>query len=169
MLLAIDVDYQGNTAYIAGIGFDKFNDQTEQSIYTSTLENIMPYQPGQFYQRELPCIIHLLEEHNLQAEIIVIDGFVWLDGISQPGLGAHLYQTLQKKVAIVGVAKNSFNRIGEDFQLYRGSSKHPLYITTAGMEQKAAIAAIKLMHGEYRLPTLLKKVDLLCRQLHKNQ
>jgi len=167
MILAIDVDYQDNTAYIAGVAFEHFSDTTELTTYTSQLHNILPYQPGQFYQRELPCILKLLEEHNLTPNTLIIDGFVWLDGKSKKGLGAHLYDALQKKTPIIGVAKGSFNRISDDYCVYLGDSQKPLYITCIDIPLNQAIEAIKHMSGNNRMPDLIKKADTLCRELGK--
>ena len=164
MILAVDVDYKNNDAYIAGVLFEKWSDEKETSKFKSTLNNIEEYESGKFYRRELPCIIKLIEEHNLKSEIIVIDGFVWLDGKVKPGLGAYLYEALEDKVAIIGVAKKSFIGISSKYKLYRGKSKKPLYVTSAGIELIEAMPNIEKMAGENRIPILLKIVDRLCRE-----
>ena len=64
-------------------------------------------------------------------------------------------------------AKNSFNNISEKFQLYRGESRKPLYITCVGFDLDKAINAVKQMHGKFRLPDLLKKADRECRALEQ--
>ena len=163
MILAIDVDYRGDKGYIAGVAFNHFNDEVEENIYTSIHHNVMPYAPGRFYQRELPCILTLLQQHNLTPDIIIIDGFVWLDGDSQAGLGAHLYRAINENAAVIGVAKNSFNKMDDKFKVYRGESLKPLYVTSVGIDLDQAINAIKNMHGKYRSPDLLKKADSECR------
>jgi deoxyribonuclease V len=38
-----------------------------------------------------------------------------------------------------------------------------LFITAAGVSLERAADYIKAMHGPFRLPTLLKRVDQLCR------
>ena len=42
--------------------------------------------------------------------LIVIDGFVYLDDEGGYGLGGHLYECLERRVQIVGVAKSPFKR-----------------------------------------------------------
>lgn len=121
--------------------------------------------PGQFYRRELPCILKLIEEHQIVADSIVIDGFVYLDGKSRPGLGKHLYDALQGKISVLGVAKRPFKGIAQECELHRGMSGRPLYITSIGMPLSEAKSHIKSMYGEYRMPALLKKVDRISKAM----
>lgn len=164
MVLMVDVDYRNSEAYIAGVVFENWSDIEESAIYKSKINDIEEYEPGKFYRRELPCILKLIQEHNLKPDTIVIDGFVWLDGEFKPGLGAYLYYALDCKVPIIGVAKKSFADISSKFKLLRGKSKKPLFITCSGIEIEEAIANIKIMYGENRIPILLKKADQLCRR-----
>ena len=55
------------------------------------------------------------------------------------------------------------NSIGTDYSLLRGDRIKPLFITVAGDALPGAREAIAAMHGQCRVPTLLKKVDHLCR------
>jgi deoxyribonuclease V len=164
MILAVDVDYRGLSAKVAGVTFSEWDAEEEDEIYVSYVEGIAEYVPGSFYKRELPCILALLSEHNLSPDIIVVDGFVYLNGIDMPGLGKHLHDALDKNIAIVGVAKRIFKGINNDFALCRGESKNPLYITSEGISTNQARDAIARMHGKHRHPTLLKKVDSICRE-----
>jgi deoxyribonuclease V len=163
--LAVDVYYEKTTAVVAGIGFVHWTDKEPETSHVSTIEQTGGYIPGQFYQRELPCILRLLDEHQLSPTHIIIDGYVYLDGHSRPGLGKHLYDALSGKVKIIGVAKNPFKGISAEYTLHRGASVKPLYITCAGMMLAEAKSCIAAMHGPYRIPTLLKTVDQLCRTL----
>ena len=45
----------------------------------------------------------------------------------------------------------------------RGKSQTPLFITAAGIDVHTAASFIQSMHGKFRIPTLLKQVDQLCR------
>ena len=47
--------------------------------------------------------------------------------------------------------------------IYRGDSAKPLFVTAVGMTLEEAKAHIASMHGEHRIPTLLRRVDQLCR------
>ena len=163
MILAVDVDYRKNNhAVIAGIVFKNWQDEEATKIIVTNLDNIEDYISGQFYKRELPCILKLLNEIQYTLKCIVIDGYVFLDE-NKKGLGAYLYEALDKKIPVIGVAKTAFKNISSDTYLYRGESKKPLYITAAGIELEEAKKSIKKMYGKYRFPKLLKEVDSICR------
>lgn len=164
MILAVDVDYDDSSASVAGVMFENWDDEVPEDIYISRVVGVADYVPGSFYKRELPCILALLTEHKLTPEVIVIDGFVYLNGVDEPGLGKHLYDALDGKIAVIGVAKRAFKGIDEKFATYRGGSKNPLYVTAEGVGVRDARRAVETMHGKYRNPTLLKKVDQVCRQ-----
>lgn len=163
MKLAVDVHYVGFFATVAGISFVDWTDSQPLCAYTCSLADVLEYQSGQFFKRELPCILKLLSLHQLQPEIIVIDGYVFLDGDSQPGLGKHLYDSLGGEAAVIGVAKNPYRGIDQKTKLFRGASKKPLYVTTIGIELTKALQYVLSMHGNTRIPTLLKRVDQLSR------
>jgi deoxyribonuclease V len=120
------------------------------------------YEPGAFYKRELPLLLDVLANAAPVPHALIIDGYVWLDALNRPGLGAHFYEALGRKHAIVGVAKTSFAGSAWCAQVLRGASARPLYVTAVGMDQQDAADAVRRMHGA-RLPTLLKRVDALAR------
>ena len=117
-------------------------------------------------KRELPVIISLLSSITISiVDTIVVDGYVNLGNKSLKGLGAYLYDYLNKKLPIVGVAKTKFgpsNNITRE--ILRGNSKKPLYITSAGIELSKASSCILKMHGDYRIPYIPKLVDLKTRE-----
>jgi deoxyribonuclease V len=165
MILAVDVDYrEKETAKIAGILFDNWTNPKPKRVITSMIEEVAPYVSGQFYKRELPCILRLLQTLETLPEYIIVDGYVFLDN-QKMGLGAYLYEALDKKVAIIGVAKSAFRNISEECFVYRGKSKKPLYVTAVGIDFQEAKSVIRKMHGDYRFPSLLKEVDRLCREV----
>ncbi|WP_298608154.1 endonuclease V [uncultured Thiothrix sp.] len=166
MILAIDVHYLNDQAFGSALSFTQWNTEQPEDIYHTQLAGIADYEPGQFYKRELPCILQLLEEHKLLPEIIIIDGYVML-GESRAGLGSYLYKALKQQVKIIGVAKRAFIGISEDSKILRGASQNPLFISSLGLELDEAKSAILKMHGVHRLPTLLKLVDSLCREQAK--
>jgi deoxyribonuclease V len=145
------------------VAFDDWADKAPCASYASSVDNVGAYIPGQFYRRELPCILRLLTEHSLSPEYILIDGYVYLDGFARPGLGRHLYDALQHRVKIIGVAKNPFDSIPDECRLYRGGSKRPLYITCAGEALPVCKQFVASMHGSHRYPDLLKQVDRISR------
>ena len=162
MILAIDVQYEGDVGYVAGVMFEEWSASSPLSEHASSVTNIAAYEPGSFYKRELPCILQLLREHKLQPSTIVVDGYVFLDGKALPGLGKRLFNALSHRATVVGVAKEPYAGISDEFALLRGRSKKPLYITSTGNPEYAR-KCIAGMHGNNRIPVLLKRVDQLCR------
>ena len=79
-------------------------------------------------------------------------------------IGKQLYDALHGKTKIIGVAKNPFSGISDEYKIYRDLSKKPLYVTCAGEELSAAKAHVLSMYGTHRIPFMLKKVDQVCRQ-----
>ena len=160
---ALDVQYNNNeNAVVACIGFENWDDKKPLYIKTHLIEKIEPYQAGLFYKRELPCLLEALKGLN-NIEYIVVDGYVWLEEENHSGLGMYLYNALDRKIPIIGVAKNRFNNTPKKCELLRGESKKPLYISTVDIELEEAKRYIASMDGKYRFPTLLKDVDSLAR------
>ncbi len=96
-------------------------------------------------------------------EIIVIDGYVTLGNDEKEGLGAHLYSALNSNIPVIGVAKNRFAGTPGKNEVYRGQSRQPLFVTCKGVDINDAKEFVRKMHGEHRLPTLIKAVDRECR------
>lgn len=167
MILAIDVQYDDDSALVAGVLFDKWPDAEPRRCLTKRVHDIKPYEPGNFYKRELPCIVSLLTEISECLEVIIVDGFVTLGQEPRKGLGMHLFDTLNGKTAVVGVAKKAFKDTPEICEVLRGKSSKPLYITAVGIDLEEAITAVSSMHGKHRTPTLLKMADQLCRGIQK--
>lgn len=163
MISCVDVDYRGNSAVAACVLFHEWSDENAAVEYVEIVHDIEPYQPGRFYLRELPCLLRVLEKVVEPLSIIVIDGYVWLDSSQRPGLGAKLYEAIEQALPIIGVAKSSFAG-SSAISVIRGKSSTPLFVTSVGIDTQTAAQFIRQMHGSYRIPTLLKRVDSLCRQ-----
>lgn len=165
MNLAVDVHYREETALVAGVLFaDRRTCEPDQELIAS-VPIVAGYEPGRFYRRELPCLLELLNRVDPPPSCIVIDGYVYLDRDQKPGLGKYLYDALNGQAVVIGVAKNRFEGTPAEAELIRGNSRRPLYVTAAGLGQAEAKQFIQEMCGRFRLPTLLKKVDHLCRGL----
>ncbi|UOQ68074.1 endonuclease V [Hymenobacter volaticus] len=165
MIVALDVYYRQEEAKAVGVTFEAWHSTVLTSKHEVTLSGLEPYEPGAFYKRELPCLLAVLEQINLaEVECLVIDGYVVLDDDGRPGLGWHLYQHLEEKVPVVGVAKTRFFHSGRQvIGVLRGQSMTPLYVTSAGINVEAAAAFIEKMAGPFRMPTLLQELDSLTR------
>jgi deoxyribonuclease V len=166
MIAAFDTYYFDSKAKTVCVTFFKAESEDPERIYYEILDNIEEYISGEFYKRELPCILSLLRKLNEKIELIIIDGFVYLDDMNKLGLGGHLYEFLDGKVPVIGVAKNNFATIKSNKrELFRGKSERPLYITAIGIDIDKAVDFIKRMDGQYRIPTLLKKLDTLTKEI----
>jgi deoxyribonuclease V len=162
MLVCLDVDYRDDHAMAAGLMFDQWDSAKPIAQEVVKVSPIQPYEPGAFYKRELPCLQAVLQRfQGHPIETIIIDAFVEL-GPGHPGLGWHLYQALGQTIPVVGVAKTAFHSAQAE-EVYRGQSQTPLYVTSLGLTVQQAADQVRRMHGPYRLPTLLKQVDRLCR------
>ena len=157
MILAFDTYYFDNKAKTVCLAFENWETSDEHQVFTEILEGISDYISGEFYKRELPCIISLYEKINTEnIEAIIIDGFVYLDDNEKLGLGGHLYNSLNKKIPIIGVAKTNFATIETNKKaLLRGSSLKPLYITAIGIDLETATENIKNLSGPNRMPDIL--------------
>ena len=176
--LATDTYYYKDRAKTVGIIFNSWEDSEPAEIIHSWLsaDKYGPYIPGEFYKRELPCIINLFKEHNIdlkEFDTIILDGLARLPGSSTEGLGAHLEDKIQElwpdldfydRPSIMGIAKTKFGDVENDpgtSVVHRGTAKTPLYVNTTWHLMSSADAAenLKKMHGDNRIPTLLKLLD----------
>ncbi|WP_299248064.1 endonuclease V [uncultured Aquimarina sp.] len=171
MILAIDVYYYSTKAKAVGVIFEKWNDSRPKEIKSVYLSDIQQYESDNFYKRELPCIISLLQKIDLsKIEIIIVDSFVYLDDNKKLGLRGYLHEYLEGNMPILGVAKNSFHLNKKNvIEVYRGDSKKPLYISSIGQDLELSAELVRNMHGNYRFPTILKILDQETRDIKKNK
>ena len=161
MILAFDSYYFEDTAKTIAIQFDSWETATPTKVYSEVLDGIAEYEPGAFYKRELPCILSLLGQVNLdEIDFIMVDSYVLLNDEGKLGLGGYLYHELNKKIPVIGVAKTGFhnNKLNSKELLPR-ESKKPLHISAIGITLQEAYEHIKSMHGAYRMPTISLLVD----------
>lgn len=162
MIVALDVQYTEDTGKVAGVYFDTWTSERSSRDSWRWVTPIEPYVSGQFYKRELPCLLALLKHSDLYVDCVVIDGYV--DTTSGcPGLGRHLYDALGQTTPVVGVAKTNFHGTSAVPVLRGRASLKPLFVTAAGMDVNEAAHCVQLMHGAHRIPTLLKRADFLAR------
>lgn len=162
MIIAIDVHYKEGIAKTVSIEFDDWQASQPNKVHVIEIPETAEYVPGQFYKRELPCILEVLKLSDLsKVDLIIVDGYVFLDDAGKKGLGGYLFDALGEQVPIVGVAKRSFHSIDKLVRpIFRGVSKNPLFITSIGLELEKVATKIPIMHGDYRIPTLLKILDV---------
>ena len=163
MTLAFDSYYSEDKAKTVCLAFKDWSDSKPTNIYEEITSGIAEYEPGAFYKRELPCILSLLDKIKpeiKEIKTIIIDGFVILNDQNKQGLGAHLFEKLDSKIPVIGVAKSGFHGNKKNVkELLRGESKKPLFISAIGIELETAFEHIKSMDGSFRIPTLLQTLD----------
>lgn len=162
MIIAVDVHYAEHAVTTACAGVLRWEDATTayERVHHSE-EAPAPYEPGQFYKRELPHVLRAIAEVPRPMATIIVDGHVWLKH-DEPGLGAHLFTALREQIPIVGVAKKKY-RDGVALPVLRGQSVQPLFVTAVGIDVTRTAELVRVMHGPHRLPTLLKRTDQLAR------
>lgn len=171
MKLAMDVQYDDPRAKAAGVVFRAWEETRPLAEYAIDIDRVQDYVPGEFYRREMPCLLQLirwvLEKHPADQppiETLIVDGFVYLG--DSWGLGRHLLEQVRAEAltptAVIGVAKTSFKG-ARPVEVLRGQSARPLFVTAEGTPANAAADGLRAMHGEHRIPTLLKRVDRLAR------
>ncbi len=162
MIAAIDAHYRDTFARFVCITFEDWSDENPLATHVVELPNVGEYVPGEFYKRELPGMLEVLKKVRLEdLSCIIVDGYVFLDDQERPGLGYRLYEQLGCRIPVVGVAKTRFfenNKVVTE--VLRGTSQKPLFITGTGMEAAEAAAKVKAMAGEFRIPHLLKLLDM---------
>lgn len=163
MIACFDVHYYQDYARASCIVFDK-KEEKVIAEYMAEIKGVKDYLPGQFYQRELPCILRVLKKVKENIDLIIIDGFIWVKG-REKGLGAHFYQTINCKTPIIGVAKSYLNGSTAFVSICRGQSSKPLYVSAIGIDLNYAARLIKNLKGDFRIPDILKKVDKLARNI----
>jgi deoxyribonuclease V len=163
VLACADVHYREHEAQGALLLFTDWGAAAATEQHLVRLPAAAEYRPGHFYERELPVLLALLARVDQPLTAVVIDGYVWLGVAGEKGLGAHLYEALDRSVPVVGVAKTAFKGSSFAVPVLRGSATRPLYVTAAGMGTEVAAEHVRAMHGPHRVPTLLKEVDRLSR------
>lgn len=172
--LAIDIYYEEDSAHVVGIMFESLeHDSVPSEIYECFSAVESGYISGQFYKRELPPIIDLLENYiglsriSAEVEMIILDGFYMLSNNNE-GLGKHLESYLDSKgikVEIMGIAKSgvsSFSQFAQSCIRGKHGTTSPLWVN-GSVRGKNYSKLVKKMSGEYRLPDILKYLDNLTK------
>lgn len=162
----LDVHYEGEAARAACVLVESWEADAPSATFVQDIEAVEPYEPGSFYRRELPCLVSVLRLLPSAPDAVVIDGYVWLASLDRAGLGAWLYESLCRATPVVGIAKTAFAGAESSdcvTQVFRGSSRHPLFVTAAGMELEAAARHVRAMAGKHRIPEIVRTADQLSR------
>jgi deoxyribonuclease V len=164
-IACLDVAYSSMAAAAACVMIQSWDAKSANWIQVRRFDSSPErYEPGAFYKRELPLLMPIISEFEDAIEVIVIDGYVWLDTDSQPGLGGHLFSSLGGRIPVIGIAKTRYRNDTWSTPVLRGESQQPLFVTSAGIETKTAAECVCRMHGDYRIPTILAFADRAARK-----
>lgn len=160
----VDVQYNGSHGTAAMVCVEDWGNSDVYSKHVIHRDQCGEYEPGQFFRRELPCLLQVIKSSPKVPEVVVVDGYVWLDSEHRQGLGAKLFDALDGRSVVIGVAKTKF-RNAPAVEILRGNSRNPLFVTAAGVSAPEAAELIQKMHGAFRIPTVLRMADQLAREL----
>ena len=164
LIAVLDVAYAGEAAGVGCVLAEGWTAPAPVAEITKRLVcSPARYEPGRFYQRELPLLQAIVDRLESRPAVFVIDGYVWLGTQKEPGLGAHLFASVGRAIPVVGVAKTPFRNDTWSARVLRGASRRPLFVTAAGLDQTRAAGLVVGMHGKHRIPTLLQRADHLAR------
>jgi len=154
------VHYKKDYAKSVGVLFN-WDDDTPTEVIITKRHDVAEYVPGEFYKREMPCVLDLIEKVALEKlDAVLVDGHVYIDNAFGHGLGGYVYEALNRAVPVIGVAKRAFHANDKTNRaVLRGNSKNPLYVSAIGADLDTAAQAVKNMHGDFRMPTLLQVLD----------
>ena len=159
VLCCVDVDYQPAGVTAAAVGFAAWADAVATvEVVVRSFDAPQAYEPGAFAKRELPYLLGVLARMP-PLEAILVDAYVWL-GPERPGLGKALHDACG--VPVIGVAKTRFEG-ATALDIVRGDSARPLHVTAVGIDAATIAEHVRTMHGEFRIPTLIKRADTLAR------
>lgn len=165
MIAFLDVHYKQEGARAACVLVETWTDPSPKETFVAEIGKVLPYEPGFFYRRELPCLLAVLEKLHEPPGILVVDGCVWLGADRRPGLGACLHAA-SNGTPVVGIAKTRFKGLegsGLAEPVFRGESANPLYVTAVGIDLEAAASNVSRMHGRHRIPDIVRAADRLAR------
>ena len=165
-IACFDVYYFDDYAQACSIIFQTVPYERVISKYCIPVKTFNAYVPGEFYKRELPCLLQVYARIKEKINIIIVDGYTLL-GEGKKGLGGHFHEALGKEVPVIGVAKTYFKGCVNCIKVYWGKSIKPLYVSSVGIDLNFSAKLIGNLQGKHRIPEALKAVDLLSREISK--
>jgi len=168
VLACLDADYREGSVVAACLLFDGWTAPQPTRELVVSVPSAAEYVPGHFYERELPALLAVLNLVSEPLEAVVVDGYAWL-ARERAGLGWYLWNERGRGHPVVGVAKNPFAGNDVAIAVTRGESKKPLFVTAVGVDPFVVAENVRSMHGAFRVPTLLKRVDGLCRTAQREK
>ncbi|MFF1823069.1 deoxyribonuclease V [Kribbella sp. NPDC058245] len=175
----LDVQYDGDRLAAAVVVLD-WDTLAEADRAVMPGVTSFPYVPGLFAFREVPALLHALEQLTVRPDLLVCDG----QGVAHPrrfGLASHL--GVLTGIPSIGVAKTAFVGTHAVPDSPRGSTADlvlddevvgavvrtqdgvkPLYVSVGHrVSLRTAIDHTLHLSPRYRLPETTRAADRLCR------
>ena len=165
MKAALDVCYHDDRAIAACVVFDDWLDTGPAAVFRVATPIPARYRAGRFFERELPCLLAVLDSAEQEFDTVLIDGYVHLKTDLGKGLGVHLFESLPYRTTVIGVAKSPLSAADRFVPVTRGRSARPLFVSAIGCPLAQAAENVAGMHGLHRIPTLLRLADRHARGL----
>jgi deoxyribonuclease V len=73
MIAAVDVHYVAGSGCAGCVTFADWADSKPQREYVTQRRDVHEYQPGEFWKRELPCLLAALDTVDVTLQTVVID------------------------------------------------------------------------------------------------
>jgi deoxyribonuclease V len=161
LCVAVDVHYlrPGGARAAAVVAADALFSQVLAG-HIAVVPDVPRYQPGEFYQRELPPLRAVLAGIG-GLGLLVVDGYADLDPDGRPGLGARAHTEFG--IPVIGVAKSAFATATHAVAVLRGTTARPVFVTAAGMPRADAAGLVRRMAGRFRVPDALRRADQIAR------
>jgi len=156
-----DVGYGDDSALVGCLSISEFEDCVSTSEWVVEVSPVSPYVPGQFWRRELDPLLRGIAPATSDWSVCLIDAYVDLGQGRTPGLGRLLHEATG--IPVIGVAKSRYPGTPREYEIRRGSSRRPLYVSAAGIDQEEAKESVTRMAGNGRIPTMIRRADLLSR------
>ena len=161
MIGIFDVGYGDASALVGVVLLDEFEDARAASEYVVEAGPVEPYVPGEFWRRELAPLLRAVHPAIADLSVCVIDAYVDLGRARRPGLGRMLH--VSTGLPVIGVAKSFYPDTPREYEVRRGSSRRPLYVSAAGFDLDEAKRCIVRMAGDARVPTMFRRADELSK------
>jgi deoxyribonuclease V len=110
------------------VSLAEFEDAVPSSEWVVEVGPVGEYRQGQFWRRELAPLLGGIDSAD-DVSVCVIDAYVDLGGARTPGLGRILHA--KTGIPVIGVAKSRYPDSPREYEIQRGSSRRPLYVSTA--------------------------------------
>lgn len=179
----VDVSYTKDRGY-AALSVWEGNKELDRFIIDKEIS--FPYIPTYLSFREMPILLDLLDEAEIEPDIILVDG----NGILHPrGIGLASHFGVERDIPTIGVAKsqligdkekevtheNPLSKIKNDSELLGYAflsserAKNPIYISPGHRVSHETSFNIVKMYCQYKIPDPIRKAHITATQRRKRE